>query len=389
MGAAQSLWLPPGKGLHRVGCTDVMVGHTRKGIFFRLYYPCLPSSVSESPLWIPRYEYCCGLAEYANLNSKWCAPLLNYAFGSNKVPVSWNGPFLARDSKYPLIVFSHGLGAIRSVYSAVCMEMASQGFLVAAVEHRDGSASATYFCPTPTGGDEAPDGSAQEEWVPFQKLHPGKKEFHLRNPQLHQRANECIRALQLLVEINSGTSVTNILQPSVDLSVLKEMVDLSKVAVMGHSFGAATALLALVKEPRFRCAVALDAWMFPLEHDLYPKVKKPALFINTEKFQTADTVTKMRRLGANNSRTKIMTILGSVHQSHTDFTFLAGRLLSKVFETRGTIDPYLGLEITNRAALTFLQEHLGLQEGAHQWTDVVDGFAGHVVLGDPFLQSSL
>ncbi|XP_069478852.1 platelet-activating factor acetylhydrolase 2, cytoplasmic isoform X2 [Ambystoma mexicanum] len=309
--------------------------------------------------------------------------------GSYKVPVIWNGAFLPSAAKYPAIIFSHGLGAIRTVYSAVCMEMASQGFLVAAVEHRDGSAAATYCCHAPTGQGTLDEDPAQEEWIPFQKLQPGTKEFHMRNHQLHQRANECVQVLQLLTDINSGTSVANILQPSLDLSILKDMIDLSKVAVMGHSFGAVTGLLALVNNSQFRCAVALDAWMFPLEHNLYPEVKKPVLFINTEKFQTATSITRMRRIGCNNYRTKIMTILGSVHQSQSDFTFLTGRIVSKVFKTRGTIDPGLGMDITNRSALAFLREHLGLQEGAPQCADFLDGFAGHVVLDDPFLQSSL
>ncbi|XP_054855788.1 platelet-activating factor acetylhydrolase 2, cytoplasmic [Eublepharis macularius] len=384
MGVIQSSSLPHGKGPHAVGCTDVMVGQNQKGLFFRLFYPCVSQEGAEQPSWIPRYEYYCGLADYMNLNRKWCAPLLSVTFGSCRIPVSWDSPLKPSNSKYPLIIFSHGLGAFRTVYSSICAEMASRGFLVMALEHRDRSASATYFC------KGEPEASVQEEWLSYQGVPKDQKEFRFRNPQLHQRANECIRGLKLIRNIDSGKAVINLLHTDFDLSSsLKDNVDLSRVSVMGHSFGGATAILALVKEAQFKCAVALDAWMFPLENSLYPKVTKPVLFVNTETFQTVDSVAKMKRICSTNDETKIITILGTVHQSQTDFTFLAGNLLNRVFQTRGTLNPYEGLDITNQAALAFLQKHLQLKEDFDQWDGLLEGVGDAVIPDGPLQKSSL
>ncbi|XP_034974179.1 platelet-activating factor acetylhydrolase 2, cytoplasmic [Zootoca vivipara] len=389
MGVTQSLGLPHGKGAFPVGCTDVMVGQTPKGLFFRLFYPCIQQDGAEQPFWIPRYEYYYGLSDYMNMNRKWCAPLLSVTFGSCKIPVSWDAPFQPCSHKYPLIIFSHGLGAFRTVYSAICVEMASRGFVVMALEHRDHSASATYFCKLDPETPDFPEAQIREEWLSYQGVPKGQKEFRFRNPQLHQRANECKRGLKLIRSIDSGKAVVNLLRTDFDLSVLKDNVDLSKVSVMGHSFGGATAVLALVKEAQFKCAVALDAWMFPLENSVYPKVTKPVLFVNTESFQTAESVAKMKKISAVNKETKVLTILGTVHQSQTDFTFIAGNLMNRVFRTRGTIDPYEGLDITNQAALAFLQKHLQLKEDFDQWDSLLEGIGDSVVPDSPLQKSSL
>lgn len=58
----------------------------------------------------------------------------------------------------------------------------------------------------------------------------------------------------------------------------------------------------------FRCGIALDAWMFPLEDETFPRVKQPLFFINSEKFQWAGNISRMRKLDSPVTQRKMITI---------------------------------------------------------------------------------
>ncbi|XP_064506777.1 platelet-activating factor acetylhydrolase isoform X1 [Pseudopipra pipra] len=375
--------IPEGKGPHSVGCTDLMTENAVEGSFLRLYYPACDATDIEEARWIPDREYYQGLSDFLNMYRIVGERLFHYYVGSVTCPAKSNAAFKPGE-KYPLLIFSHGLGAFRTIYSAICIEMASQGFIVAAVEHRDESASATYYCKRRSVSESREESTSnmEKEWIYYRKLKTGEEERCLRHKQVQQRAQECIKALNLILKISSGEEVTNVLHSDFDWNSLKDSVDTSRIAVMGHSFGAATVIESLSKEIRFRCGIALDVWMLPVGDDIYENsVQQPLLFINSEKFQWADNILKIKKLISNDTNKKMITIKGSVHQSFPDFTFVSGGIIARFFKLKGEIDPNEAIDISNHASLAFLQKHLSLKKDFDKWDSLVDGIGPNVIPG--------
>ncbi|NXW94865.1 PAFA acetylhydrolase, partial [Alopecoenas beccarii] len=392
--------IPEGKGPHSVGCTDLMTGDAVEGSFLRLYYPC-DATDNEEAAWIPDKEYYQGLSDFLNMYRVVGERLFQYYVGSVTCPAKSNAAFKPGE-KYPLLVFSHGLGAFRviqivmyacvlpecgfdcgTIYSAICIEMASQGFIVAAVEHRDESASATYYCKKKSVSEpEESTSNVEKEWIYYRKLKTGEEERCLRHKQVQQRVQECTKALDLILKINSGEEVTNVLNSNFDWSSLKDSVDTSRIAVMGHSFGGATVIESLSKDIRFRCGISLDPWMLPVGDDIYQDgVQQPLLIINSEKFQWASNILKMKKLISNDTDKKMITIKGAVHQSFPDFTFVSGDMIGRFFKLKGEIDPNEAIDISNHASLAFLQKHLSLNKDFDKWDSLVDGVGPNVIPG--------
>ncbi|KAL4217584.1 Platelet-activating factor acetylhydrolase [Mactra antiquata] len=396
--------LPPGSGQYSVGCVDIMDNDSDEGSFFRLFYPIEKTDIlkrnTQWPLWLPRKEYAHGYAIFLK-KKKLFGKFINWLGGDVYTPALWQAPLLQTEQKFPVVVMSHGIGGNRTTYTTYCCELASHGFIVAAPEHRDGSASMTYLLKdniSRTVFETIKDHefgkrrqhsihrsqSFKEEWRCFEHTDPlgiQWDDFEYRNKQVKHRAMECRRLLDLLSDIDNGRSIVNSLGFHFSLKQFKGRLDMSKVAFAGHSFGGSTCVATLGLDKRFKLGIMLDAWMHPLTEDLCSEVTQPILMLNYEKFQWRKNVEQMIDwLHSNDTDRTMLTIKGACHQAISDFQFIASKAFGKLMEVRSDLSPRVAMALNTRTSLAFLSKHLGLEDIA-KTDDILTGNHEMLVLG--------
>ena len=245
----------------------------------------------------------------------------------------------------------------------MCLNLASHGCIVAAIEHADGTAATTFYYEQNENGEKI------KKWTEYKKdVGNLPNEFEIRNEQVHFRADDCIKLRNHLEEINNGNFES--VDPAIDLSVFQGAFDFEKCVMMGHSFGAGTTVAVLSKDQRFKAAVCLDPWLYPLDKEVYKNVSAiPILFVNTEMYQSEAMLANIRKLDSDTFNVDVerltFTVMGAVHQTHSDFPLVVPfNFLAKYFGLVGTIDPLLGVEIIVSLFSSFLGKHLNEDFGS-------------------------
>ncbi|KAF2112039.1 platelet-activating factor acetylhydrolase, isoform II-domain-containing protein [Lophiotrema nucula] len=455
--------LPPYSGPYSVGCMEFeipaanprVVSHIKREghhllkletVLFTLYYPAgFGTGVGKDPAgrrtwsretWLPRprVQTAKGYGKFAGLPDWFSVPFCasttmftklrafrnappaqhwppegNSKSEGHKVKNEHGPPPRGKDEEpvFPLLFFSHGLGGTRTCYSTMCGEFASYGFVVCAMEHRDGSGPRTFVNHAKEGDGSMEDQekhgidhSEKDKRRGYDKLDyifpennpmdtaPNNEkgvDAELRSAQIELRMEEIEEAYRVLCQIAAGNgeevarrnlrtegyigSSSRGLQ-GVQWSLWKNRFHIDKVTISGHSFGAATVVEVLRNTDRFenvQAGIIYDIWGAPIkppEDDPRHRIHLPILGVNSEAFmywqKNFDAVMSlMKESSEQGAPAFLCTVRGSVHLSQSDFTLLYPHLCSMLLKS--TVNPQRAIDLNISASLEFLRD---VTEGA-------------------------
>ena len=271
---------------------------------------------------------------------------------------------------FPLLFFSHGMAGSRTAYSMICSEFASHGFVVCALEHRDGSVPATVVNhPLTKDVQRHPHFKDFGHYhvvdfiFPEKDKHDTNPTHHvddaLRTAQIEMRLDEIEEAYQImrLIAAGKGAEVASRdcrkigtlcgrqgSPKKIDWASWKDRVDVENVTLAGHSFGSATVVEALRQKNRFshtKQAIIYDLWGMPLhkidqlkEHPL----TIPLLCVASEAFMywpaNFDIMQSVcEEVARGDKACWLVTIRGSSHISTSDFGILYPFLSTYLLKT--------------------------------------------------------
>nr|XP_024390730.1 platelet-activating factor acetylhydrolase 2, cytoplasmic-like isoform X2 [Physcomitrium patens] len=290
-------------------------------------------------------------------------------FGSSRLHCSVAKPVLIpegedKNGRLPVVIFCHGMWACRTTYTLACCDIASHGYIVVAVEHLDGSAVAAKYR----------DEKGKSKWIThaFAERPFDDTPIADRSKQLRQRTDEVRKVVDVLEMLTSGllTQKANAVKgkTALDLRKIRGRMDMSHLAIRGHSFGGSTAIVACGLDKRLKCCIAEDAWWQPIEQLDFDRVagKVPLLLVNTELFEWNDlrrlrTLFLKARADARRDEqplvTELFTIKGARHMDQSDFPVMWPRIF-KAAKLSGTVDASLVKDINSRLSLEFLHRNL-------------------------------
>jgi hypothetical protein len=240
--------------------------------------------------------------------------------------------------KYPVIIISHGWKGFRNLHTDVAEELASNGYIVIAIDHTYGSVITVF-----NEGEKAP--------VNYDALPKRDK-----TPDFLDYANKLVKTyagdVKLLLNEMEITDKSQI-NPR-----LRSKFDLTQIGLLGHSTGGGGDVFTAITDERIKSLVGMDAWVEPIESELIDKgLKIPSLFMRSGDWEVGyNNANLLKLIEVSKGQSQLFQINGTMH---SDFTMAyMYSPLTKYTSITGELDGRISSKIQREFILKFFNKTL-------------------------------
>ena len=209
---------------------------------------------------------------------------------------------------YPVIIYSHGMYGWRQIHHTACEKLASEGFVVFAMDHKPDSTLARPY--------KDSDGNRSFDFnTPSGSTLKQDHSFHAEG--INRRKRQILTLLQFLPSTSTR-------------------LDLSSVFYFGHSFGGGTcASVACTQKEGVKGVIVLDGWFYPLDSLTRKEGSNaPMLMLSSHKWPSAKWQCPYRLELCESSKNKSKLVIDMIltesnHQNFCDSHYIASHFLMK------------------------------------------------------------
>jgi pimeloyl-ACP methyl ester carboxylesterase len=312
--------LPLTTGKYQVGRFTFLNNKDKRPMAFQIWYPA--SYVSGKPLEHQSMEVTKASSEFLGL------PMLWMSYFSLIETNSFLNAEVVSGSEFPVLLYNHGYGGFTSVYQTVFEELASHGYIVVSIGHKDESALLIS-----EDGNVIPNNSDNPFYTKRQSELNGAEINQLQSVILNSDdIEENKQAYEKLIELSplhkesvelwamdTKAVVEQLKYLNSTHDKLKGTFDFDNIGVFGHSVGGATAGQLAYNYDEIKAAINLDGFQFG---DLINnKLNAPTMFIAGN--HTGTTYLRSLVFMENtNEECYQVSISGFSHDNFTDLKYI-------------------------------------------------------------------
>lgn len=250
----------------------------------------------------------------------------------------WQDPPAAA-GPFPVIIFAHGLSGIRQQNTGMARELASHGYVVAAIDHTYANALSLF-----------PDGRVIF-YDPCRLFTDCRSNYVDGRRLVQQWAGDIAFLLDTMTAWDETTS-----------GIFAGRLNLEQLGLFGHSTGGGAMLQFCLDDPRCDAGLGLDAWALPVdERILTTPPPQPFLFISTPHWLGEENQARAHAiLDALPGPTYELTLANTGHYDFTDLVRLSP--LSPQLGLSGGINNKYSLALQNRYVLAFFDKYVRMQD---------------------------